>query len=354
MRKLATIQVIKKVTPLENADTLEVATVLGWNVVVKKKEFFENQKCLFIEPDSFLPIHPVFDFMEKNGRKTMEINGETREGYRLRTIRLRGQVSQGLILSIEELLSLINVEYQELRDLLENFGEDISEGLGIYKYESPIPSSLSGEVKGPFPSFISKTDETRLQSVPEIINRNHNKLVHITEKIDGSSTTIYMDNGELNVCSRNLNLKESDKNSFWRIANKLNLKEKMKRFNDDIVLQGELVGPGINGNKLKLKELDLYVFNVYSRKLNTYLDVIDAKRVLDFLDIKQIPILGSANLTGTVSDWVKLATIKSTINPDVWAEGIVVKSFDSSLVDFETGRLSFKVINPEFLLEYKE
>ena len=375
-RALVTLQKIKDIHPIENADSLEVATVLGWNVVVRKDEFKVNDLVCFFEVDSFLPIHPVFSFMEKSGRKTQIVNGETREGYRLRTVKLRGTISQGLILSISDFLKLIPaVSNTVLSDLgLTGEGAEVTDLLGIVKYEPPIHSSLSGLVKGPFPSFIEKTDETRIQSVPQILEKYYNEPIVITEKLDGSSMTAYVQDGELNVCSRNLNLKEDDINAFWRMAHKLNLKTKLLPYSDDIVLQGELVGPGINGNRLKLDQIVFYLFNVYTIKYGRYYNPDELWDIAKELEIQTVPYLEQFNgydggwhvydpvkenkrknkgLIYSVDELVEIATRKSLINPSVWAEGIVVRSV-REIYDLELGRLSFKVINPEYLLRHGE
>lgn len=183
MRKIASIQKIKEIKKHPNADLLEIAVVLGWNLCVQKGKFNVNDTVVFIEPDAFLPIHTLFEFMEKDGRKTMNVNGETKEGYRLRTVRLRGSVSQGLCLPISDLSSFMS-NYGFTQDILEE-GTDVTELMGIHKYEIPLIGSLSGLVRGSFPSFISKTDETRIQSVPTVLQRHSGVPIYVTEKVDG-------------------------------------------------------------------------------------------------------------------------------------------------------------------------
>jgi len=172
--------------------------------------------------------------------------------------------------------------------------------------------------------------------------------------VHNSSMTAFVEDSELHVCSKNLDIKETEDNSYWRIAKLLNLKSILTKYSDDYVVQGELVGPGIQGNKLKLSKQDLYVFNVYSRKENRYLDFLEMLVFCEINDLRHVPFLGTDLLLFTIDELVAKATIKSTINNNVWAEGIVIRSEDNTIRDKELGRLSFKIINPEFILYFKE
>lgn len=348
MRHLATVQTIKDLQPIEGADAIEVATVLGWHVVVKKGEFKVGDKCIYFEVDSFLPADDWrYEFLKKGGTKKMLINGIEEEGIRLRTIRLRGQVSQGLCLPITIIQQSLG------RDFLEE-GNDVSEILGIYKYEPPVPAQLSGVAKGPFPSFIPKTDEPRIQGCPDILERYKNTPFYMTEKIDGSSVTIYLKDGELNVCSRNLNLLETEENTYWKIVRQMGIEEKLQQF-PHIALQGELVGEGINGNRLKLKGQTIYFYNAYHIEAGEYLSYLDFyKFIVTEIKLPIVPLIDdSFYLPKTVDELVAEATKKSILNPGVLAEGIVIRAMDETR-DLDIGRLSFKVINPEYLLKHGE
>lgn len=207
MRKLASIQRIKKLRPIENADAIEVATVLGWQCVVKKEEFKEGNLCIFFEVDSFLPVDPRFEFV--GNLKKMLVDGQEVQGYLLETVRLRGQISQGLALPLGDFADKLKVQ-----DIWEE-GTDVTEKLGVLKYEPPIPASLAGTVRGPFPWFIPKTDELRLQTIPEVLDKYHDTLFYCTEKIDGTSMTVfYNDDGLPRIvdgvsCSRPMWRKEA-------------------------------------------------------------------------------------------------------------------------------------------------
>jgi RNA ligase (TIGR02306 family) len=235
LRKLATIRKITDIRPIEGADKIEIATVGGWNVVVAKDvEHKVGNSVVYCEIDSFLPIKEEFEFLRKSSYKKM---GD-QEGFRLKTIRLRGQLSQGLILPI----SVVPItQFATGHDLPE--GLDVTEMLGIVKYEPPIPAELSGKVKGGFPSFLRKTDEERVQNLVkeyEEYKLTSEHQFYMTEKLDGSSATFYMNESEFGVCSRNLELLETEGNTFWKVARELDLENKFK-IKGNICLQGELI-----------------------------------------------------------------------------------------------------------------
>jgi len=198
-RKLATTRKITDIRAIDGADVIELATVGGWNVVVAKDVRYKvGDIVVYCEIDSFLPIKEEFEFLRKSSYKKM---GD-QEGFRLKTIKLRGQVSQGLILPIGVLPI---TQFATAHDLPE--GMDVTEMLSIVKYEAPIPAELSGKVKGGFPYFLHKTDEERVQNLVneyEEYKLTSKHQFYMTEKLDGSSATFYMNEGEFGVCSRNL------------------------------------------------------------------------------------------------------------------------------------------------------
>lgn len=342
MRALASIQVIKDLQPIPGADSIEVATVLGWHVVVKKGEFNVGDRCAYFEIDSLLPMIEVFKFLEKNGTKKTLVNGKEVEGYRLRTIRLRGQVSQGLAIPLKGLLF---AQYP--------IGTDITDLIDVHKYEPPVPASLDGIAKGSFPSFIPKTDEMRIQSVPQVLTRHQGVEFYVTEKVDGSSCTIFFKDGELNVCSRNTNWKEESNNSFWRVAKAMHLEsnsELLSRY----AIQGELVGEGIQGNKLKIKGQKFLLFSVYDMTENKYANFETLQKMALELAIETVPIVcHKFKLPLEVDALVENSIHRSVLNPESWAEGYVFRPIEE-MQDEDLGRLSFKVINPEFLLKNGE
>ena len=330
-RKLASIRKVENIIPIEGADMIEVSVVGGWKVVTKKGEFKPGDLAIYCEVDSFLPIKEEFEFLRKSSYKKM---GE-QEGFRLKTIRLRGQLSQGLLLpASQEVLSL----YKE--------GEDVTGLLGIVKYEPPIPAELAGKVKGMFPSFLRKTDEERIQNLTENYNEWKEKVFYVTEKLDGSSATFYLKDGEFGVCSRNLELLETEGNTFWKVARELDLENKLRETGRNISIQGELVGEGIQGNPYKIKGQTVYFFNAFNIDIQQYLTQKEMEDFIQSLNLKTVPILDrSYTLPETVEDLLQYADSKSELNKDFGREGVVVRSLDRSI--------SFKVISNNFLLKEK-
>ena len=340
-RKLATVRIITDIKPIEGADMIELATVGGWNVVVAKNVGHKvNDKVVYCEIDSFLPIREEFEFLRKSSYKKM---GD-QEGFRLKTIRLRGQVSQGLILPIGVLPI---TEFATAHNLPE--GMDVTEMLGIVKYEPPIPAELSGKVKGQFPSFLRKTDEERVQNLVKEYEEYRIQSKHqfyITEKLDGSSATFYLNNGEFGVCSRNLELLETEGNTFWKVAREMDLENKLRQYGRNLSLQGELIGEGIQGNPYKIKGHTVKFFNVFDIDkqqrvvINEFLTIMDELN-LDFVPYLEVP----AMLPNTVEGMLKYAEGKSRLNDKTEREGVVVRSMDNTI--------SFKAISNNFLLNEK-
>ncbi len=338
MRKLASIQKIRALEPIKDADAIEKATVLGWQLVVKKNEFKVGDLCVYCEIDSLFPDKPEFEFLKPRG-------------MRIRTIRLRGQISQGICFPLSILSSEFEIE--------ENI--DCTDVLEITKYEPPIPACLNGKVKGAFPSFIPKTDETRVQVLQGLLDVCKNEKCVVTEKLDGSSVTYFINNNEFGVCSRNLELLEDTENSLWKVARAFDIENKLKSLNGNFALQGELIGEGIQSNKYKLKGQTVYFFNLFNIDTYEYKTNDELEQTLLRLNLNMVPVLfNDYELNNDIETLVDFSKIKSTLNKDVWAEGIVIrpnncsnyKDISNNLLN--NNRISFKVINPEFLLKHGE
>jgi RNA ligase (TIGR02306 family) len=347
VRKLASIRPITYIKPIEGADAIECAIVDGgWPVVVKKGEYKVGDIAVYFEIDSWVP-HELAPFLSK-GQDPREYNGV--KGERLKTIKLRGQVSQGLLLPLECLGSIAN-------DV--SVGEDVSHILNIQKWEPPIPAQLQGTMKGNFPHFIPKTDQERCQNLrKEIFEEHEGETYEVTLKLDGSSTTIYIKDGEVGVCSRNIDLKETEGNSFWKAAREQNIIEPIlelsKEKGEEYAIQGELIGEGIQGNPEKLKGQRFYLFDIYSITESRYMTPFERYAVLDQLkrggaDIEHVPIIEpcfelTKNLS-TIDELLEFAEGPS-LNPQTKREGLVFKSFWS---DF-----TFKAIANSYLLKHKD
>ena len=335
-RKLSSVQVIKDILPIEGADAIELAIVNGWKVVVAKTAGHKvGDHVVYCEIDSFLPIREEFEFLRKSSHKKM---GD-QEGFRLRTIKLRGQLSQGLILPMSIFGDFSWTAYE---------GLDVTERLGIVKYEPPIPAELAGKVKGLFPSFLRKTDEERVQNLTEDYAKwvENGLDFYVTEKLDGSSATFYYKDGEFGVCSRNLELLETEDNTFWKVARELELEKKLESLGRNICIQGELIGEGIQGNPYKIKGQTVRFFNAFDidKQYQYGLPMFLAMMRIE-LKLETVPMLTNLTmkLEGTVDDVLLYADGKSALNPDFDREGVVVRSMDNAI--------SFKAISNKFLLK---
>jgi RNA ligase (TIGR02306 family) len=343
-RKLASIQRVLDIIPHNNADKLEIAKVLGWTLCVNKGQFKKDDLAVYIEPDSILPAGKAeWEFMKDRG-------------YRIKTIRLRGVISQGLLFPLSLVQqTLIDKDGGQHNTYLLSEGDDVTELLGITKYEPYIPAQLAGTVKGPFPEFLHKTDEERIQTCPQLLEKHQNKKFYVTEKVDGSSMTVYLNNGEFGVCSRNMDLKETEGNSYWKVARELKLEDKLKLLNRNICLQGELIGQGVQGNKYKLSGLEFRVFNVFDIDSGKNEDYAYFAEVVSRLQLTPVPVItANYELPKTVDELVEYSKGKSLVNKDTHREGIVLRPLVEEYEPDLHGRLSFKTINPDFLLKYNE
>lgn len=333
MRKLASIQEVREVLSHPNADLLELAMINGWQCVVKKDEFKAGDKGVYFEIDSFLPASDLrYEFLNKNFTTF-----EGTYGARIKTIKLRKELSQGLILPI--------TSFPELKDL--EVGEDVTDVLGILKYEKPIP--ISSEAKGNFPSFIEKTDQERVQNLPKL---DLDGEWERTEKMDGSSLTDYLNESEFGVCSRNMEVIESDTNPMWMVTKKYKIKEKLEAYNQNIALQGEILGGKIQGNRYQFKEYRYFIFDIYDidkkRKMlpDERMETIKKLNALDDTPLETVPFLGFVELPKG-ENWMKelleQADGFSVHNANAIREGDVYKH--------RTTGESFKVISNKYLLK---
>ena len=359
MRKLASIKTISNIQPIEGKDRIVLATVDGWNVVVQKNEYSVGDKCVYIEIDSVLPEKPEFEFLRS-------------KNFRIKTMKMAGVISQGICFPLR---ILPPGDYEE--------GQDVTEIIGVKQYEGtmdvdPIAPSTQPSRKYPkflmrmrwfrnmvkpkevsceFPSFISKTDETRIQNIPFILQDKATKWV-ATEKIDGQSGTFalvrhpskipfFKGKLEFIVCSRNRRLNVRDSSSYWRVAEAYHIKDVLKGIigeNPWVAIQGECIGPKVQGNKYKRNDYDLYVFNLLTPSCR--LPSIYAKQILERHGLKFVPII-ETNLTlpDTVEDILSMAHGCSALC-QTNREGIVFRSMD--------GKQSFKAVDPLFLIQHGE
>jgi RNA ligase (TIGR02306 family) len=355
MRKLACIRKIDELNPIEGADKIEVATVGGWKVVAQKGLYNVGDLAVYFEIDSWIPSK-VAPFLTKAGHYPKVFEGV--EGERLKTIKLRGQISQGLMIPLSELCKLVP-GFEDITTELDDM--DVTELLGIKKWEKPMSAQLAGTAKGNFPSRIPKTDQERCQNLKKEITQANEAgtKFEITEKLEGSSMTCYlMDNGEgvqeFGVCSRNLNLKETEGNSFWATARAEGIEEKMRSVHttQNFAIQGELVGPGVQDNIYGLSKLEFYVFDIYNITGGCYLKPEERRKMVETMGLKHVPVIAAtADLYDTlgitdIPQLLDFADGKSVIGfTGHLREGVVFKEVD--------GGFTFKAISNKYLLGEK-
>jgi RNA ligase (TIGR02306 family) len=333
--KLASIEIIKNIKVHPNADSLEIAEVLGWQTVVKKGIHKEGDKVVFITIDTIVPRYPWSDFLAdpKNPDKPI----------RLKNIKLRGEFSSGLVIPLSEFTPSFEIY---------NVGADLTEILGITKYIKEIPANLSGETLGDFPThIISKTDEDNGLNDPTLVDKvlNHDPYITVTQKLDGSSITIIVEDGAITqVCTRNLSKKETENNTFWKAARKLTIPK-----NWTGTIQGELCGNGIQRNQLKLEDVKIFVFQIsQDKKYMTYEEIKDFCEKSLHCDV--VPLVCKLCIESTVKLWVnplqKLQELadKQKYPSGLEGEGIVVRPSSYPRSYASRRPLGFKLINRNY------
>lgn len=338
-RKLASIQRVLAIEPIANADAIELARINGWQCVVKKGEFAPGSLGVFLEIDSIPPDSEAFRFLwqPKNSEEGAIVERPAK--FRIRTMKLRGVLSQGLLLPISE-IGIANAAE----------GDDITEALGVSKYEPPAPQSM-GDFRANFPGFIPKTDEMRVQSVPEVLDELRGLPYVATLKYDGTSSTFCIDprDDAFHACGRNFSLQDGD-NFYWRAARKYDL-ETILRGAPHLAIQGELCGPGIQKNRLNLKEVSLFVFNVYDFQNARYLSHDEAQEFAADNGLTPVEVVEAGDsFAHTQESLLALAEGKypGTTNE---REGIVIRPRHETPSAILAGRLSFKAISNRFLLK---
>jgi len=359
-RSLAHIEKIEWIQPIKDKDRIVLAGVLGWQVIVQKSDYNVDDKVVFCEIDSVFPEKPEFEFLRS-------------KKFRIKTMKMAGVVSQGICFP----LSILPEGDYEI-------GQDVTELIGITQYEPTMDKEEYVEVniqpkkkyprflmkmswfrklvlpkkqyKG-FPSFISKTDETRIQNAPFYLDLDTEYIA--TEKVDGQSGSFTLqhikgkhwwnkDTYDFAVCSRNLRKWNKDNSSFWTVAEKYNIEQVLHELigdNEWVAIQGECCGTGIQGNKYHIEGYDLFVFNViypFGR-----LGSLEAKKLMEDKGLKFVPIVTeSVKLKGmSVNEVLDYATGQSKLY-NTLREGLVFRTLD--------GKQSFKAVSPKFLMKYDE
>lgn len=333
------MQRVLAILPIEGADLIELVRINGWQCITKKGEFRSGELGVFFEIDSVPPDTDTFRFLWTPRSAEPGTIVARPSNFRIRTMKLRGTLSQGLFLP----LSVFGLEAVAE-------GDDVTELLGVSKYELPVSISMSGEVQGAFPAFVPKTDELRVQSVPEVLDELRALPYVATLKCDGTSATYVLDyDGEMRACSRNLSLKEGE-NVYWKLARKLDLEAVLRR-SPELAIQGEICGPGIQKNRLGLKEPGLFVFNVYNHKNGRYLNDEQMREFCAQNGLVAVPVVEQGeSFIHTQESLLALAEGKYP-GTSTEREGIVIRPLQERRSEVLGGRLSFKAISNRFLLK---
>jgi len=334
-RKLASVRLIEAIDPIQGADAIELATVDGWRVIVRKTDGFQvGSKAVYFEIDSVLPLAPVYEErgLKRNSYERREWlpNGE---GFRLRTAKIRGVLSQGLLLP-----------YDGKNDI----GHDLTEELGIIKWDPPAPVHLRGKQRGNFPQWARKSDETRCQNLKSQIREAFEMGLHfeVSIKLDGTSMTCAIRGDDFHICTRNNSMKtDQTGNAYVDTAKALNLEEKIRGLKRNLSFGGELLGPGIQANKEGLKDFQWFVFNIYDVDRQMFLSPEERLKICQSLGIWHVPIIHVGPLPSPNIDDLLIMAEGKSLNADM-REGIVFKSLD--------GAFSFKAISNAWLQRHKE
>jgi RNA ligase (TIGR02306 family) len=350
-RALATIRKIEEIAPIEGADKIEVARVGGWRVVVKKGDFQVGHLAVFCEIDSFIP-HDLAPFLTRPGKEPAEFNGV--KGQRLRTVRLRGQISQGLLLPIVDTCGMDFLGFT-VNGLFftgnYNEGDNLTENLNVQKWEKPIPAKMQGIMRGNFPSCVPKTDQERVQNIKtSVLEQYIGHRFEVTEKMDGSSCTMLLDTeGVFHVCSRNFDLERDESNVYWQMAIKYDVEAKLRSMGEygfGLAIQGEVCGPGIQGNQYDFTEPDFFVYDIYSAVDTTYCPPCIRQTLVDSLGLKHVPVIVMGKLRSASRDVLLEDAKDRSVFNETPREGLVFKLNSND-------RFSFKVISNDWLENYE-
>lgn len=360
MRKLATIRRIDDVLPIEGADAIVLVKIDGWQCVALKTEFSVGDLCVYFEIDSHIPLCPQVEHLKARAYKKM---GD-KDGIRIKTIKLRGELSQGLALPVNKFFDMFDgSDEDEGQELSEYFflGNDVSDLIGVEKYEPPVPTELGGQVSGNFPGFVPKTNQERCQNMPyRIFTENADAQYEVSMKLDGTSFTGFHVDGETGVCGRNWELEMNEHtvtNSLIRMFIDSGLQAALGELKANIAVQGELMGPAIQKNREGLKAHKLFIFDMYHISECRYLNPAERHAMLANLYtaglkrdmVEHVPVLtmGATLAELGIKDVQELLAYSegpSIAHPI--REGLVYKRID--------GVFSFKAISNAFLLKEKD
>jgi RNA ligase (TIGR02306 family) len=369
-RKLASVCTVDSVSAIENADSLEVVTLAGkcWKIVNRKGDLKVGNRVVYFEIDSFLPVgNPNFEFLRDRCYKKFIHNDQIiGEGFRVKTIKLRGVVSQGLVMPLSALsISEVIPDGVDILGFNPNLqeGDDLTDTIGVKNYDTlkEEMDMLQGKMccgnhAGNFPSFIPKTDEERIQNLSFMFTNPEYKEMEFeeTDKFDGSSFTAFFapmtrPDNPFGVCSRRFELKlDDEKSDFVKVAKALELDTKLATYGREIAIQAELVGPGMNGNKDKYTEKTIFVYRIWDILNQKFLTPSERYQVCTDLGLKHVKVKAVSKKVFQELDTMDkmLAYVDDKTENGNTLEGRVWKSTD--------GSISFKCINNRYLLKQAE
>jgi RNA ligase (TIGR02306 family) len=216
------------------------------------------------------------------------------------------------------------------------------------KWEAP-PEFTSADARGSFPDFIFKTDQERVQNCYDDVSKYFStQTFEVSEKMEGSSITMYFKDGEYGVCSRNLNLKRSDDNTFWKTAASYDLESKMTALGKNIGIQGELIGTGVQGNIYNLSKHMIMVFDIFDIDNQCYFTPNERRELTKQLGLTDVPILETVSIleSWTLDKFLDRADGQSVVGVlGCLREGLVFKANNPL-------RISFKAVSNQYLFKH--
>jgi RNA ligase (TIGR02306 family) len=342
-RKLASVQRVIAILPIAGADAIEAVQINGWQCVTKKGEFAIGDLGVYLEIDAIPPDLPPYQFLWTPKKEPLGSVPRPPKA-RIKTMRLRGCLSQGLFMP----LGVAGLA----TDVVE--GADVTEVLGVGKYEPPLPSGM-GDARAAFPRLVPKTDEIRVQSLPEVLNELAGQPYIITQKYDGTSATFLIDpdDGTFHACGRNWSILPGD-NCYWAVATLHELEARLRALEGRYALQGEVCGPGIQKNPLALAKISLFLFNVYDLVAHRHVDDAELRRIANEIGVPAVAIIEQGE--SFAHDQASLLALAEGKYPGTSneREGIVIRPREDRYSPALNGRLSFKAISNRYLLDERD
>lgn len=345
IRKLASVQRIGSLQPIAGADKILAAGIRGWTCVVAIADGYAvGDHVAYFEIDSLLPLHPAFEFLRGAGCYA-RVEG-IGEGYRIKTRKLRGVISQGLVMPLASLAGLLGADPETETPE----GTDLTSALGVLKYEvlDVLPHS---NIAGIWPAFLCKTDQERVQNVWTTVSAaaatgDSDEQFEVTLKLDGTSCTAFHAHGEIGVCSRNFRIKLGEEGGMYSQLGEP-IAQKLAERGLNVAIQAEIMGPKIQLNREGLVEHQLFVFDVWDIDAQAYWDARRRRALCSELGLTHVPVIAEAmGLAGFAGVPALLAFAERPSLAHKIAEGVVFKSLRDPGV-------SFKAISQTFLLASK-